>query len=349
MRRQGSRVRPGWAVALLCVVALGGCKKQEPAPVEDATPDAGLAAAAAPAAKDAGTVLLTDTRRPFRFKDVTITRTGGSVKLAYTLENVGAKRARASSCLSLHDKDGYQLSYSILGPISLRGGESDGFEDVTSIAEDVWGEVRTVRLYAGSACYSLTGDTVLSPVSHLDLTGRPAPEEAPEWLKLTDPEDGVAVFELKDVGLSQESPSDSVVVTFTVTNTGTARLASSVCLRLYDSAESTGDIDEASSSNFTLAPGATKTVSSELTLDDDKNWDSTVLLRAYASTYGCASSARTAVSNVVEFRKPSEIRSPMDDTLADGDGEGGGDGYVPDEPLEDSEPERAPDGVSDGQ
>jgi hypothetical protein len=333
---------------LLCAVALGGCKKSEPAPAEASTPDAGQVAAA-PAAKDAGTVALTDTRTPFRFKDVTITRTAASVKLAYTLENVGAKRARGNSCLSLHDKDGYQLSYTNLGPISLRGGESDGFEDVTSIADDVWGDARTVRLYAGSACYSLTGDTVLSQVSHLDLTGKPAPAGAPASRTLTDPQDGVAVFELKDVGLSQESPSDSVVVTFTVTNTGTARLGSSVCLRLYDSAESTGDIDEASSSNFNLAPGATKTVSSELTLDDDKNWDSTVLLRAYASTYGCASSARTAVSNVVEFRKPSEIRSPMDDTLADGDGEGGGDGYVPDEPVGDPEPELAPDGVSDGQ
>jgi hypothetical protein len=349
MRRQGSRVRPGWAVALLCAVALGGCKKQEPAPAEASTPDAGQVAAAAQAAKDAGTVALTDTRTPFRFKDVTITRTGGSVKLAYTLENVGAKRARASSCLSLHDKDGYQLSYSILGPISLRGGESDGFEDVTSIAEDVWAETRTVRLYAGSACYSLIGGNVLSQVSHLDLTGKPAPTGAPASLTLADPQDGVAVFELKDVGLSQESPSDPVVVTFTVTNTGTARLGSSVCLRLYDSAESTGGIDEAGSSNFNLAPGATKTVSSEITLDDDKNWDSTVLLRAYASTYGCASSARTAVSNVVEFRKPAEIRSPMDDTLADGDGEGGGDGYVPDESVGAPEPELAPDGVSDGQ
>ena len=114
MRRQGSRVRPGWAVALLGVVALGGCKKQEPAPAEASTPDAGQVAAA-PAAKDAGTVALTDTRTPFRFKDVTITRTAASVKLAYTLENVGAKRARGSSCLSLHDKDGYQLSYTNLG------------------------------------------------------------------------------------------------------------------------------------------------------------------------------------------------------------------------------------------
>lgn len=346
MRRQGA----GWAVALLCAVAAGGCKKQEPA-AASGPPDAGQAtAAAAPAAKDAGTVVVADTRTPFRFKDVTIARTGTSVKLAYTLENQGAKRARGNTCLSLHDKDGYQLSYVTLGPISLRSGESDGFEDVQNIADDVWAEARTVRLYAGTACYSLTGDSVISQVSHLDLTGRPVPQGAPASRPLADAEEGVAVFELKEVGLSQETPSDSVVLTFTVTNTGTARLGSSVCLRLYDSADSTGGIDEASSGNFNLAPGATKTVSSMLTLDDEKSWDSTVLLRAYASTYGCASSARTAVSNVVEFRKPPEIRAPRDDAEpSEGDPESGGDGYVPDEPVDEPEPERAADGVSDGQ
>lgn len=347
MRRQGMHVRAAPAVALMCAVAFGGCKKQEPpAPAEAVgVQDAGQAAAAAAVAKDAGTVAETPT--PFAYKDVKLSHADDKVTLTYTLENHGAKRARGMSCLSLQDKDGYILANVTLGPISLRGGESDAFEDSKSVDASAWAEARTVRLYASDDCYIITSDALLSQVTHLDMAGQPAPKGAPAARTLASPEDGVPVFDLKEVGLSQESPSDSVVLTFTVTNTGTARMRASVCLRLYDSPGATGGIDEASSSDFTLAPGASKTVSTELTLDDEKNWDSTVLLRAYASNYGCANSARLAVSNVVELRKPAEIHSPRDDAAED-DANLGGDNSAPDEPL-DEEPARAEDGVSDGQ
>ncbi|QSQ27171.1 hypothetical protein JY651_20645 [Pyxidicoccus parkwayensis] len=350
MRGMQARARPAWAVALMCAVAFGGCKKNESTEAAGAQ-DAGQASATpAPAAKDAGTVAVADTRTPFAFKDVTISRTtDNKVKLTYTLENHGAKRARGYSCLTLHDKDGYELANVTLGPISLKGGESDGFEDIQSVDTTVWDEARTVLLYAGTkwSCYaSDSGDTLVSEMRHLDLTGKPVPAGTAAPRQPPAAEDGVAVFELTELGLSQESPSSPVVVTFNVKNKSASRMNASVCLRLYDSAEATGGIDEAASDNFSLAQGATKTVSSELTLDDDKSWNSTVLLRAYASTYGCASSARTAVSNVVELRKPAEIHTPVDDAAVP-EGIEGGEGYEPEDPVD--EPERAADGVSDGQ
>jgi uncharacterized lipoprotein YehR (DUF1307 family) len=92
MRRPLSRARPVRAAALVCFLALGACKKEQPAPV--AVPSA-PASAPAEAAKDAGTaVVVTDTKTPFTFKDVKIVRTGSEVKLTYTLVNQGARGTR---------------------------------------------------------------------------------------------------------------------------------------------------------------------------------------------------------------------------------------------------------------
>ncbi|WP_164016581.1 hypothetical protein [Pyxidicoccus trucidator] len=320
MRRPISRARPAWAIALVCSLSLGACKKQEPAPVAESSPrDAGQATAAAepaPAGNAAGAAVLADTPTPFLFKDVKLTKAGTEAMIKYTLANQGARRARGFSCLAVHDKDGYLLTDVTLGPISLRGGESDGFEDKWPTLEKTWVDASTVRLYAASNCLGPTASSVISHVSHLDLTGRPAPKDAPAARPTATLEDGVAIFDIKDARLSQEDPSGSVAITFSVTNNHSARASASLCVRLYDGADSAGDLDEASSTYFSLSPGASTTVTSDLSLDDEVHWDAATHLKAYVSNYGCASSARAALSNVVEFSKPATIHAPRE---AEGD------------------------------
>ncbi|MFP2925587.1 hypothetical protein ACLESO_10280 [Pyxidicoccus sp. 3LG] len=313
MRRQSFRASPAWAAALMGVVSLGGCKKESPTttpPVAAAPADAGTATAAAPPAPAAKEPAKAETRTPFVFKDVKIAKVGGDVKLAYTLVNEGPRRARAMSCLVLIDKDGYFHSHLTLGPISLKGGESDVFEDTASVYADVWEQIRSVRLYASASCYSATSDKVSSQVNHLDPTGKPVPPGTPAPRQMESAEDGTVVFDVKDVSLSQTRPEDSAAITFTVTNTSPLRLNASLCVRLYDSAESVGDLDQATSDYFNLAPGASATLTSQLTLDDEQHWDSVTVVKAYAANFGCSNSARQALSNVVEIPKPDHLRAP---------------------------------------
>ncbi|MCP3143155.1 hypothetical protein [Pyxidicoccus xibeiensis] len=312
MRRQSFRAVPAWAAALVCAVSLGGCKKEPPAapPVaEGAAVDAGQATAAAPAAKEP-VKAVAETRTPFTFKDVKIAKVGGEVRLTYTLVNQGGRRARGTSCLALLDKEGYFLSHLTLGPVSLRGGESDVFEDKTSMYQDVWAQAGAVQLYVSASCHSSTSDKVVSQVSHLDPTGAPVPPGTPAPRELGSVEDGTIAFELKDASLSRGNPSEQVSLTFTVKNTSTQRLKADLCVRLYDSAASAGHLDQATSDYFNLAPGASSTLTSSLLLDDEQHWGSITVAKVYASNYGCSGSARAALSNVVEVEKPSYIESP---------------------------------------
>lgn len=320
MRRAGFRVRPGWAAALVCAVSLSGCKKQEPAPAEPAaaTPKAPVqvtAAAAADAgtkAADAGTATAeADEPKPFHFKDVEISHYGRNLNIKYTLENRGRKRARGTTCLWLHDKDGAYIEKVSLGPISLRGGESDRFEDTTPVDERWWKQTSTVQLYAGNGCY---GDPEggLSPARRLDVNGRPPLEEVPPVFKAATPEAGTPVFVVKDLQLRQAEPSSPVSVTFTVTNKGTVRARAELCLRLYEDARTTCHLDEADAEVFNLAPGASETLTAELSLSDDKHWDSAALVKAFASAYGCVDKEKEALSNVMAFPTPDGIHGPRE-------------------------------------
>ncbi len=322
MRRAGFRVRPGWAAALVCAVSLVGCKKQEPAPAEPAAarpqePVKGGAAAAADAgpkveAPDAGTAAAeAGEPRPFRFKDVEISHYGRNLDIKYTLENHGRKRARGTTCLWLHDKDGVYIDKVSLGPISLRGGESDRFEDITPVDERLWKQTSTVQLYAASGCY---GDPEggLSPARRLDVNGRPPLEDVPPARKAPTPEAGTQVFVVKDLRLSQADPSAPVSMTFTVTNTGTVRARAELCLRLYDDARTTCQLDEADSEDFNLAPGASQTLTEDVSLSDDKHWDSAALVKAFASTYGCVDKEHEALSKVLSFPTPDGIHAPRE-------------------------------------
>jgi hypothetical protein len=319
MRRQSFRARPARAAALMCALALAGCKKQEPTstPAESGPVDAGQARAGA--SLDAGTAVVVETRTPFLFKDVKISRGADSkVKLAYTLVNEGTKRARGLSCVALYDKDGYQLEDVTLGPISLRGGESDGFEDSGTVDEKTWAETHTLRLYSAPYCYSATSPTVISQVSHVDVTGRPVPAGAPKPRHTFVFDEGVVVFELTDVSLSQPDEKTTPFLNFTVKNISASRVSASVCARLYDSADNSGHLDETGTSDFNLAAGASTTVHFQVALSDNQHLDSTTLVKAYVSSLGCSGSIRKALSNVVTFPMPPGIRAPLeDDAMAD--------------------------------
>jgi hypothetical protein len=304
--------------ALVWAVSLAGCKKEEPAPaappVAQASAQEPAKVAEAPKARDAGTAAAeAETPTPFNYKNVKLAYAGGKVTLSYTLENQGRKRARGATCLWLHDKDGEFIDRLDMGPISLKGGESDVFEDTKGFDETLWKQVSTVQLYAAQSCYSATLAGPLSTPRRLDTDGRPPLEDVPPARRSEDPEAGTQVFRVKDVKLSQESPSDSVSVTFTVTNTGSTRAKAEVCVRLYDAAGARCELDGADADSFNLAPGASETFTSSLSLGDDKNWDAAVQVRAFASQFGCLDKEKEALSNIVAFPKPDAIQAPREE------------------------------------
>jgi hypothetical protein len=152
-------------------------------------------------------------------------------------------------------------------------------------------------------------------------------------------EEGVVVFELKDVSLNQADSSSPITLTFTVKNNAPARANATLCVRLYDSENSAGDLDESSSEFFNLAPGASKTLTIEAEVVDEKHWDDIVHVKAYVAGYGCTTSVRNALSNVVAFAKPEHIQSPGgskgdEPTLDEEHDEGDGEVYV--DPVDDS-------------
>lgn len=320
MSRAGFRVRAGGVAALVCAVSLAGCKKDEPAPaappVAQATPQepAKVAPTAQAQAPDAGPAdAEAETPTPFNYKNVKLAFAVGTLKLSYTLENQGRKRARGSTCLWLHDKDGEFIDRLDMGPISLKGGESDVFEDTKGFDDTLWKQVSTVQLYAAQNCYSATLVGPLSTPRRLDTDGRPPLEDVPPARRSEDPAAGTQVFRVKDVKLSQESPSDSVSVTFTVTNTSSTRAKGEVCVRLYDAAGARCDVDGADADTFNLAPGASETLTAALSLGDDKHWDTAVQVRAFASQFGCLDKEKEALSNIVAFPKPDGIQAPREE------------------------------------
>jgi hypothetical protein len=318
MRRAGFRVRAGGMAALVCAVSLAGCKKQEPAPAAPppATEAPKVTEAPAPAAQAPDTAsaaaVEADTPRPFHFKDVKISHSAGKVSLTYTLENHGRKRARGMSCLWLHDKDGLFIDNVSLGPISLKGGESDVFEDAMGLPTDLWTQTATVQLYAAANCHGDTLEQTLSEPRRLDTTGKPPLEDVPPANRAQPPEAGTAVFVVKDVSLSQAEPSDPVSVTYTVTNNAAARVRGRLCVRLFDAAGTTSTLDEADVDSFNLAPGGSETFTTEVILSEDKHWDSAARVKVFASGYGCIDKEKEALSNIVAFPKPESIHAPRE-------------------------------------
>lgn len=317
MRRAGFRVPAAGVAALVCVVSVAGCKKQEPAPAEAppvaaASPqDAGTVTAAQ--APDAGTAAAeADTPLPFHFKDVKLSYSGGKVQLTYKLENHGRKRARGVTCMWLHDKDGMFIDKVSLGPISLKGGESDVFEDSMGVPSALWNQTATVLLYAAQSCYSEAREGVLSEPRRLDTAGRPPLEDVPPISRAEPPAAGTQVFVLKDVSLRQAAPSDPVSVSYTVTNNDATRVRGQLCVRLFDAAGATCGLDEADADSFNLAPGASETFTSELTLGEDQHWDSAARVKVFASQYGCIDKEKEALSNIVAFPKPDDIHAPRE-------------------------------------
>jgi hypothetical protein len=299
--------------ALVCAVSLAGCKKDEPAPaappVAQATPQEPAKPAAQAQAADTAAAAA-ETRTPFHYKDVKLSYAGGTLKLGYTLENQGRKRARGATCLWFHDKNGEFIDRRQMGPISLKGGESDGFEDSSGVDERLWKQVSTVQLFATPNCYSL--EDPLSTPRRLDTAGRPPPENVPPARKPEEVEAGTQVFMVEDISLSQESPSSPVSVRYTVTNKGTVRARGEVCVRLYGATVDACGMDESGAEDFNLAPGASETLTSTLSLGDDKNWDSAFQVRVFASRFGCMDKEREALSNVDIFPLPDGIHAPRD-------------------------------------
>jgi hypothetical protein len=313
MTRSDQRRAPVLGALLLgCLSVWGtGCKKEQPqtsAPVDAgvvvAVVDAGVRAPG-PGAKVV---------KPLRLSDVVLARTGDRVAVTYTLTNPGTAQGRGDACLSLHDEQGAAIEVKRLGGITVKGGTTDTFEDTANLGSPSWKQARTLMLYTAPEFRCGSGAPVAtSELLRLLPTGEPAHANTPAPLVPVDAR--AADFEVSHVKVSQAGSSDDYSVTYTVKNLSDHRATGSGCLRAYVKG---GDrhLEESPVGDFSLAPGASETVTDSVVFENDKHWDEVTELRVFSSPYGCADEADS--DNVgLQLAKPADVHAPVEDLEAE--------------------------------
>ncbi|WP_147441819.1 hypothetical protein [Corallococcus exercitus] len=298
------------ALLLGCLSVWGtGCKKEQPqasAPV-----DAGVVALADAGSPDAGVVA--KVVKPLRFSDVTLNVQGSRVAVTYTLTNPGTAQGRGEACLSLHDDQGMVIEAKRMGGITVKGGTTDTFEDTVSLGDASWKQARTVMLYT-TAEYGCSNGAPLATSELLRLlpTGQPAPADTappqrPRASAATD-------FEVSNVEMRQAGRSADYFLKYTVKNVSDHRSSGSGCLRAYvgQQQEDLHHLEESPEGDFSLAPGASETLTEAIVFDNDQNWNRVTVMRLFTSPFGCADEADA--DNVgSEFMKPASIRAPVEE------------------------------------
>jgi hypothetical protein len=302
------------ALLLGCLSVWGtGCKKEQPqasAPVDAgvvvvAGVDAGVLQAPGPVAKVA---------KPLRFSDVRLARADDRVAVTYTLTNPGTAQGRGDACLSLHDEQGAAIEVKRLGGITVKGGTTDTFEDTAILGSANWKQARTVMLYTVPEFRCGAGAPVAtSELLRLLPTGEPAPANVPAPQVPVDAR--AADFEVSNVKVSQTGSSADYSVTYTVKNLSDHRAMGSGCLRAYVKGRER-HLEESSVGDFSLAPGASATVTDLIIFENDKHWDEVTELRVFSSPYGCSDEADS--DNVgFQLAKPADVHAPVEDIEAE--------------------------------
>lgn len=318
MRRDGVRARWMWGVALVCVSTWSGCKKQEEAPAPASPAPSVKPAAAAttptpPPTPPAPPAEPVDAAHPLRYSAVKLSHEGPLLKVSYTLANAGTTRVRGVTCVWLHDGKGAFIESINVGAISLKGGDSDTFEDKGSVEQSFWTQVRSVQVFAAASNCTADPEDAISGVLHVTPSGQPVPAGTPKPVAEVDTTPGTPAFALSDVDLTQNPRSGEVHVTYTVKNLTPHRANGGACVRVF-SAENRA-LDEDNAGDFSLPPGSAETLTDEVVLDLPQQWGTLASVEVMVGRFGCADTVQEAISNVVRFDKPSEIRRMDDEDL----------------------------------
>jgi hypothetical protein len=90
---------------------------------------------------------------------------------------------------------------------------------------------------------------------------------------------------VEEVILSQDK-SETIHLSYRVKNPNPFRVTASTCLRLYTDACGCSIDEDSSSSDYSLAPGASVTETVPLSLTDEKNWDRANRFKVYVGPFG---------------------------------------------------------------
>ncbi|RKH58432.1 hypothetical protein D7X96_36895 [Corallococcus interemptor] len=277
-----------------------GCKREQPQ--ASVPPDAGVVAVdAAPVAKVA---------KPLKFSTVRLVKENGShVEVTYTLTNPGTAQARGDACLALLDEKGFTVHEAQMGSITVKGGTEDVFKDRVYVREPDWEQTRTVLLYTARD-YQCDKDRFQESSEPLRLlrTGSPAPADVPPPQRPRKPAPGE--MELSGVTLSHDSTLGLYRLQYTVKNVSARRINGQACLQGYGEDAHPSEEKAALLSDdldaFSIAAGATVTVTDLVDIFDRERWDEIVSLDLFLDARGCESKPESAPVRL-RFDRPANL------------------------------------------
>ncbi|MHA7629773.1 hypothetical protein [Corallococcus sp. M7] len=339
MMRDGGWRRSLGVLLVGCAAVWGaGCRKEQPqavAPVDAGAVAASVADAGVP---DAGPVA--KLAKPLRFSDVVFKRDETRLDVTYTLTNPGTAQGRGDVCLALLDEKGVLVHARVMGYITVKGGTDDVFQDYVYMPETAWPQARSMLLYtaAEGLCDSADFGASSEPLRLL-LTGQPAPTGAPVP---TRPKPLAAgELTLSNAKLEQPGGGTRYELTYTLKNLSARRINGSLCLHGYEAGKE-DSLFSASLDDFSLAPGATRTLTEEVTDVDGEDWDTVSTLDLFVEEQMCVLAQSKEALTRLEFKKPDDVHAP-DESVTDMDSS---DDYEPEPAFPQEPPSSDDDDVS---